>query len=65
MGNKDKPVVQLIGKDGNVFNLIGIVRRALVDNGLEKEAKEMVERAYKSQSYEEVLSMFSEYVEIE
>lgn len=50
----NKPVAQLIGKDGNVFNLIGIVRRALVDNGMEKEAKEMVERAYNSQSYEEL-----------
>lgn len=61
----NKSVAQLIGKDGNVFNLIGIVRRALVDNGMEKEAKEMVERAYNSQSYAEVLSMFNEYVEIE
>ena len=64
MESKYKPVVKLIGENGNVFNLIGIVRRALVDNGLEKEAKEMVERAYKSQSYDEVLRMFMEYVEI-
>lgn len=60
-----KPVVKLIGENGNVFNLISIVKRALVDNGMEKEANEVVERAYKCQSYDEVLSMFTEYVEIE
>ena len=60
-----KPVVKLIGEDGNVFNLIGIVRRKLVEVGKKKEAEEMVERAYKCQSYDEVLRLFMEYVEVE
>jgi len=60
-----KPVVQLVGQDGNVFNLIGVVRRALVDAGKQKEAEEMVERAYRCQSYDDVLRLFWEYVEIE
>ncbi len=64
MGNS-KPVVKLIGEDGNVFNLIGIVRRKLVEVDKTKEAEEMVERAYKCQSYDEVLRLFMEYVEIE
>lgn len=57
--------VKLIGEDGNVFNLIGIVRRKLVEVGMSNEAEEMVERAYKCQSYDEVLRLFTEYVEVE
>lgn len=62
---KSKPVVKLIGEDGNVFNLIGVVRRKLVEVGMSKEAEEMVERASKCQSYDEVLRLFMEYVEVE
>lgn len=65
MKDNNKLVVQLIGENGNVFNLISIVKRALLSNDMGKEAEEMVERAYKCQSYDEVLQLFMEYVEIE
>jgi len=63
-GNERLRVV-LSGENGNVFNLIGVVRRALVRVGREEEADEMVKRAHSSDSYQEVLQLFREYVDIE
>jgi hypothetical protein len=59
-----KPVVQLIGQDGNVFNLVGICSRALKKAGRLEEAKAMQERVFSCGSYEEALVIMSEYVEI-
>lgn len=59
-----KPVVQLIGQDGNVFNLVGICSRALKKAGRFEEAKAMQERVFKAGSYSEALSIMGEYVEI-
>ena len=59
-----KPVVQLIGQDGNVFNLVGICSRALKKAGRFEEAKAMQERVFKAGSYTEALGILSEYVEI-
>lgn len=63
--NDTKPTVVLSGADGNVYNLIGLVRQALIANGQEDKAKEMVERATASKSYAEVLQMFWDYVDID
>lgn len=62
---KKKPRCKLIGENGNVYNLIGIVRRTLQDNGFEDQAKELMSRVYGMGSYDEVLMLFQEYVEIE
>jgi hypothetical protein len=59
-----KPVCKLIGTDGNVFSIIGRVRKALRESGQEGRAREFVERAYRSGSYEEVLQLCMEYVEV-
>lgn len=59
-----KPVVQLVGQDGNVFNLLGICSRALKKAGRFEEAKAMQERIFKAASYEEALAIMGEYVEI-
>lgn len=64
-GGSMKPVVSLIGEDGNVFNVIGIVSRALKQVGQPDKAKEFTERAFKAHSYDEVLAMLNEYVEVE
>ena len=37
----EKPKCALIGKDGNIFNLVGLASRTLKQNGMQKEAKEM------------------------
>jgi hypothetical protein len=49
MGSR-KPACKLIGTDGNVFSIIGLVRRALVADGQEDRAREFVERAFQSRS---------------
>jgi len=54
----------LIGEDGNVFSIIGRVRKALTNDGQEGRAREFVEKAYRSASYDEVLQLCLEYVEV-
>ena len=60
----DKPRCKLVGEDGNVFNVIGRVRRALLDAGQDGQAREFVERAFACGSYDEVLQLVLEYVEV-
>jgi hypothetical protein len=59
-----RPVAHLIGEDGNVFHVIGVVRRALRNAGQADRASEFVERASGSRSYDEVLAMLHDYVEV-
>ncbi len=59
-----KPKCALIGKDGNIFNLMGIASRTLRNNNMQEEAKEMVIRIEESKSYDEALCIISEYVDI-
>lgn len=60
-----KPKCELIGKDGNVFNLIGIVLKTLKKNKMNTLAEEFKTRAFACGSYQEVLVLIQEYVEIE
>ncbi len=59
-----KPVCRLIGTDGNVYSIIGRVRRALEQAGQEDRAREFVERAFRAGSYDGVLQFCPEYVEV-
>lgn len=59
-----KPRCKLIGKDGNIFNLMGIASTTLKEADMKEEAKEMVDRINNSKSYIEALAIISEYVEI-
>jgi hypothetical protein len=61
-GSLKKPKCKLVGQDGNVFNLIGIVNRTL--KGIPDASKEMQNRVYKAKSYSEALQIMSEYVDI-
>ena len=61
--DKEKPRCALIGKDGNIFNLMGIASRTLKTNGMKEE--EMVEKiTTTAKSYDEALMIISDYVEI-
>jgi len=60
-----KPVVKLVGEDGNVFNVIGRVSRSLNNLGMRKEAEEFKEKAFSARSYDEVLQLAMEYCEVE
>ena len=59
-----KPKCSLIGQNGNIFNLMGIVSKTLKRNGMSNDAKEMCDRITSSGSYDEALSIIDEYVEI-
>jgi hypothetical protein len=63
MGNK--PICRLIGEDGNVFNLAGIVSRTLKEYGLDDQAQEVWDKLKECQSYDHALQLFMQYVEIE
>jgi len=65
MIRETKPKCKLIGEDGNVFIIIGRVSGALAQAGMPEKAKEFTTRALLSKSYEEVLCLCHEYVEIE
>lgn len=63
-GKIEKPVCRLIGTDGNVFSIIGRVKAALKEAGQGERAKEFVARAFQSRSYEAVLALCSDYVDV-
>lgn len=61
---KQKPDCELIGQDGNIFNLMGIASNTLKQNGMADEAKEMCSRVTSSGSYCEALNIIGDYVNI-
>lgn len=58
----DKPAVRVTGEDGNVFNILGVCRRALRQAGQEDQIALMTERVTKSSSYVEALAVMQEFV---
>lgn len=60
-----RPPCRLTGTDGNVFAIIGMVRQALRDAGQPERAAEFVHRAFAAGSYDAVLRLCFEYVEVE
>lgn len=61
-----KPIAKLTGEDGNIFSLIGIAVRAMKRAGVERDIIEtMRARIYDSNSYDEVVTIIMEYVEVE
>lgn len=59
-----KPRCKLIGENGNVFNIIGLVNRTLKADSQPDKAKEFTEKAFACRSYSEVLSLLTDYVEV-
>lgn len=60
-----KPKMQLEGQDGNIYFVLGRASRLLKEHGMEAQSKEMWDRVLSSKSYDEALSIVSEYVETE
>ena len=60
----EKPKCKLIGKDGNIFNLVGVATRCLKCAGLKDQAREMTEKVFQSKSYDESLQIIMKYVEV-
>ena len=59
-----KIVVKLSGTDGNVFAIIGAVSGGLKRAGKVKEAMEFRAKALSSASYNAVLALAFDYVEV-
>ncbi len=59
-----KPACRLVGTDGNVFAIIGRVQKALKKAGLECRASEFARRAFAATSYDEVLTLCMDYVDV-
>jgi hypothetical protein len=75
--NYEKPACKLIGEDGNVFNVIGLVMKTLKNAArsikeenperaeeFKNQAEEFAKKAYASESYNAVLGLCTEYVEL-
>jgi len=61
-----KPKCKVIGEDGNIFNLMGIVSKTLKEAGEHEKADEMVKRiTTQAESYDEALAMLMDYVDVE
>jgi hypothetical protein len=58
----NKPIAKVIGKNGNIFNILSIASKALNDS---LKANEMTDKVLKSKSYDEGLAIISEYVDMQ
>ena len=61
----EKPTCKLTETDGNVFAIIGAVSRALRRAGQTEKITEFRNRAMASESYDAVLQLCFDYVEVE
>ena len=59
-----KPVCQLSGEDGNAYAVIGRVAKALKRDGQPERAAEWSRKAMASDSYDALLRLAFDYVEV-
>lgn len=60
-----KPVARLTGADSNIFNLMGIAKRALVEAGKRDKGNEMCTKIVKqAKNNDEAMLIMKEYVEV-
>ena len=60
-----KPKMELLGRDGNIFSLMGDASQLLQQAGMAEQNKEMIERVTSCGDYYKALNIISEYVETE
>lgn len=63
--NDEKPPCKLLGEDGNVFAIIGKVSKTLKRAGQDDKEREFRDKAFAAHSYDEVLNLLEDYVEVE
>jgi len=61
---QSKPVVKLVGEDGNVFNILGKVSKALRRAGLGDQIEKYYEEAMAG-DYDHLLQVTMRYVDVE
>ena len=59
-----KPECALVGQDGNAFSIIGAVSKTLRMNLGQEKATEFMDKAFSCESYDHLLKLVQEYVEI-
>ena len=64
MNTEKKPICKLSGTDGNVFAVIGKVIRTLKNANQEDKAEEFKNKAMSSHSYDDVLCLCFDYVDV-
>ena len=57
--------MELLGRDGNIFSLMGDASQLLQRAGMAEQNKEMIERVTSCGDYYKALNIISEYVETE
>ncbi len=60
-----KPKMELLGHDGNIFSILGDASRLLRRAGMADRSKEMMDRVTSCGDYYQALNIISEYVETE
>ncbi len=60
-----KPKMELLGRDGNIFSLMGVASQLLQRAGMAEQNREMIERVTSCDDYYKALNIISEYVETE
>ena len=60
-----KPKCKLVGTDGNIFNLLGVARKALREADQRELGEKITNRVYTAKSYDEAIQIIMEYVEVE
>ena len=60
-----KPKMELLGRDGNIFSLMGTASQLLQMAGMHDQNKEMIDRVTSCRDYDQALHIISEYVETE
>lgn len=60
-----RPKMNLVGMDGNIFYILGTASKLLHRAGQAEQAKEMKQRVQQSHDYYKALGIISEYVETE
>jgi hypothetical protein len=64
MEQKAKPMVKLVGEDGNIFAIVGKCSKALKRAGMPDLAKQMTSEVFACGSYNEALQIVMKYVEV-
>ena len=62
---QQKPQMQLLGEDGNIFSILGRASKLLNRAGMKAQSDEMFERVTACGDYDKALHIISEYVDTE
>ena len=62
---RQKPKMELLGQDGNIFGILGRASRLLKRAGMNEQSDEMFRRVKECGDYNKALHIISEYVETE